>query len=80
MLDEPNHLELSAEDLKMIENALHTQEKILSVQSRAGGNAAKTRLTELRNLIYRVRRQNPVHAGETKKTGAWCMITRGLFC
>ena len=56
-------IEFSDHDLEVIRNALFTQEKILTVQSRAGGNAAKMRLNELQGLLSRLRGQN-----ETKST------------
>lgn len=67
MLDQNLDIEFSDYDLEVIEEALFTQEKILSVQSRAGGNGAKTRLSELQGLLQRMRRQRGDKAGQ--KTG-----------
>jgi hypothetical protein len=36
LLDDTHNVDLTAQDLELIEAALHTHEKILSVQSRAG--------------------------------------------
>ena len=44
MLDDTYAVDLTKQDLELIEAALQTQEKILSVQSRAGGSAARARL------------------------------------
>lgn len=49
-----NTLSLSAQEIDLIEAALHTQEKILSVQSEAGGTGARQRLTDLKRLIKRI--------------------------
>ena len=82
MLDQNQDIEFSDHDLEVIEEALFTQEKILSVQSRAGGNGAKTRLNELQGLLQRMRRQRGDKAG--KKTGQrlslWGQVTRMISC
>jgi len=57
MLEQSQNFEISAQDMTVIEDALFTQEKILSVQSRAGGHEAETRLNELRQVLRRMRRQ-----------------------
>lgn len=56
MFNNLHSLELTSEDLKLIEAALHTQKKILSVQSQAGGSGAHLKLNELKRLIARVNR------------------------
>ncbi len=77
MLDNTHNLDLSAQDLKLIQDALHTREKILSVQSRAGGNAAKRRLNEIKTLMARVGRNTAKpHQTECK---SWMGLTRTLF-
>ncbi|MDG1182900.1 MAG: hypothetical protein P8N30_09335 [Tateyamaria sp.] len=57
MLDDTHNVDLTAQDLELIEAALHTHEKILSVQSRGG--AARARLNALKGLTGRLRRQTP---------------------
>ena len=48
-------VELTQDELEVITSALHTQEKILAVQSRAGGDpAAEARLGELRSVLDRL--------------------------
>lgn len=54
MLDCNDTPALSARDLKLIQDALQTQEKILTLQSRAGGNSAKIKLNEIKDLMRRV--------------------------
>ena len=80
MLEDKNRVDLSTHDLELIESALQTQEKILAVQSRAGGNAAKIRLNELKSVLRRVRRQNPQAAKSKCRTvSSWGSFARALF-
>jgi hypothetical protein len=73
MLEPTTCVDFTEQDLEMIESALQTQEKILSVQSRASGsNAAKLRLIELRAVLRRVRSKN----GKTPQTP--CRKVTGL--
>ncbi|UOA26357.1 hypothetical protein DSM107133_01057 [Pseudosulfitobacter sp. DSM 107133] len=72
----PHSLVLSATDFDMIESALETQEKILAVQVRAGGETAEARLTALRSVLRRLRRQRP----QIEAPQGWGSIARGLFC
>ena len=52
-------VDLSAAEIEVIEAALHTQEKILSMQSRAGGdNSAALRLSQLKSVLRSLRRQS----------------------
>ena len=69
--------ELIKQDLELIEAALQTQEKILSVQSRAGGSAARARLNDLKGLMRRLRRQTPAPAGA--EAPSWSQTARSLF-
>ncbi len=50
---------LSAQDIALIEAALHTQQKILAVQNGAGGVGAAEKLAELKRLIYRLETARP---------------------
>lgn len=77
MLENAHNLDLSARDLKLIQDALYTQEKILSVQSRAGGNAAKMRLNEVKELMRRVGRNTSTPKATECKS--WMGLTRALF-
>lgn len=77
MLDDTHSVDLTSQDLELIEAALQTQEKILSVQSRAGGSAARTRLNDLKGLMRRLRRQTP--APERTPAPTWGQAARQLF-
>lgn len=77
MLDETHNVDLTLQDLELIEAALQTQEKILSVQSRAGSSAARTRLNDLKGLMRRLRRQTPVPQGAP--SASWSQTARQLF-
>ena len=58
MFNDLHKLELTARDISLIEAALHTQKKILSVQSEAGGAGAREKLSDLTQVIRRVGRAN----------------------
>ncbi|MEO0401462.1 MAG: hypothetical protein AAF214_03720 [Pseudomonadota bacterium] len=77
MLDDTHTVDLTKQDLELIEAALQTQEKILSVQSRAGGSAARTRLNDLKGLMRRLRRQTP--APHAAANASWSQVARQLF-
>lgn len=70
MLEDVQKVEFTRRDIELIESALATQEKILAVQSRAGGRAARTRLNDLKSLMRRLRRQFPDQSEETARP-AW---------
>lgn len=82
MLDKNQIVEFTNHDFDMIEEALFTQEKILSVQSRAGGNAAKTKLNDLQGLLQRMRRQRGHAMGRHsgRRIGLWGQLTRMISC
>jgi len=77
MRDDTHSVDLTIQDLELIEAALQTQEKILSVQSRAGGAAARTRLNDLKGLMRRLRRQTPSSHGGS--SASWSQAARQLF-
>lgn len=76
MLDDIHEVELTKQDLELIESALQTQEKILSVQTRAGGSAARARLNDLKGLMRRLRRQTP---RPNAAPSSWGQAARSLF-
>lgn len=82
MLDKNKLIEFSDHDLKVIKEALFTQEKILSVQSRAGGNGAKTRLNDLQGLLQRMRRERGQKTGSRtgQRLSLWGQFTRRISC
>jgi len=51
MFDTYQKLEISQEELAVIEAALHTQSKILNVQAGAGGKSARKRLNEVKSVL-----------------------------
>ncbi len=77
MLDNLNRLDLTAKDIELIEAALHTQKKILAVQSEAGGTGARQRLSDLKHLIKRVNRARTQHS--TRQNISWSRMARGFF-
>lgn len=77
MLDDTHSVDLTTRDLELIESALQTQEKILSVQSRAGGSAARARLNDLKGLMRRLRRQTP--ATQSAPSPSWTQVARQFF-
>ncbi|MEM6886846.1 MAG: hypothetical protein AAF636_01765 [Pseudomonadota bacterium] len=78
MFDDLNKLELSSKDIELIESALHTQKKILSVQSEAGGAGARRKLSDLKHLLKRVNRAS---RRENDDSGSgWSHLARTLFC
>jgi hypothetical protein len=76
MLDGFHKLDLSAKELELIEAALHTQKKILSVQSQAGGSVAREKLGDLKQLMKRIRRERPQFSS-SKST--WLHSFRAYF-
>ena len=77
MLDDTHNVDLTAQDLELIEAALQTHEKILSVQSRAGGGAERARLNALKGLMRRLRRQTPTWPEGPGHS--WVQRVRALF-
>ena len=51
MFDNKQKLEISQDELALIEAALHTQSKILSVQASAGGSKALGRLNDVKRVL-----------------------------
>ena len=78
MLDNLHNLDLTAKDIELIESALHTQKKILTVQSQAGGSGANKRLTDLKHLMKRIQRSTHRPTAETGQS--WGQFARMLFC
>ena len=54
MFDNHQKLEISQDELAVIEAALHTQSKILNVQASAGGREARDRLNEVKRVLAHV--------------------------
>lgn len=78
MIDNLHTLGLTAKDIELIESALHTQKKILSVQSEAGGSGARKKLTDLKHLMKRINRG--VSPAPKVQAQGWGHFARTLFC
>ena len=78
MLDNFHSLDLSAKDIDLIEAALHTQKKILAVQSKAGGAGARRKLADLKLLIKRV--ENASARKQKAEPQRLSHFVRSLFC
>ena len=77
MFENLNRLDLTSKDIDMIEAALHTQKKILAVQSEAGGTGARRKLADVKQLMKRVGR-----AREAKNNGSaqsWTQMARMML-
>lgn len=75
MMKDKHSVDLTPQELDVIQSALQTQEKILSVQSRASGDGkVATRLGELKSVLRSLRRQSP----KTRPQG-WFSMARTLF-
>ena len=77
MLNDLNRLDLTAKDIELIESALHTQKKILAVQSEAGGTGAGQKLSDLKHLMKRIGRARPAENAAPAYT--WSRMARGLL-
>ncbi|ABG31622.1 hypothetical protein CEP88_19790 [Roseobacter denitrificans] len=77
MFDNLNRLDLTSKDIDMIEAALHTQKKILSVQSAAGGTGARRKLNEIKQLMKRVGRARAAQNGNAAPS--WAQMARMML-
>lgn len=77
MFDTQQKLEISPEELSIIEAALHTQSKILNVQASAGGQAAQVRLNDVKRVLAVVAQHSvrPKTAARKPATG-WFGMSR----
>lgn len=77
MLDTANKLELSDKDIELIEGALQTQKKILSVQSQAGGTGAVHKLADVQRVMKRIGR---MRASQTAPRNSAFQMLWDYFC
>ena len=76
MFSSSRSVDLTTAQLEVIESALHTQEKILAVQNRAGGDhQTQAKLGELKSTIKTLRRQMPSRQSDE----SWAGFARKLF-
>lgn len=78
MFSDTKNMDLTRKDLELIEAALHTQQKILSLQCEAGGAGARENLTDVKHLIKRLGRQVPQRP--QAPAPSWTQMARSLFC
>ncbi|MFD2739061.1 hypothetical protein ACFSUD_05740 [Sulfitobacter aestuarii] len=74
MFTQPQKLEVSQDELAVIEAALHTQSKILKVQASAGGKGALNRLNDVKRTLAHIAQQKPP-SGRPRRfwSGLWGM-------
>lgn len=77
MFDKHQKLEISQDELAVIEAALHTQSKILNVQASAGGTVARDRLNEVKSVLALVAQHRCGDAKPCRKPGfRWFGMSR----
>lgn len=65
MFDTHKKLDVSQDELAVLEAALHTQVKILGVQAAAGGSGARRRLNEVKRVLVRISQEREQAASGT---------------
>jgi hypothetical protein len=79
MFDTNKKLEVSQEQLKIIEDALHTQSKILHVQADAGGSGAHARLNEVKTILAMLAQHAPApEKAINARQLSWFSLTRSM--
>lgn len=80
MTNDTQCVALTPQELQVIQAALHTQEKILSVQNRAGTDrAVARRLDDLKSVLRSVNRQTPDRPNGETQPRIWSQMARKLF-
>ena len=77
MFEKHQRLDVTADEIAVIQAALHTQAKILNDQASAGGNGARRRLNEVKQALAHISRQTDDRASST--TGrllSWLGLSR----
>jgi hypothetical protein len=77
MLQTQQNIEVSEEEMAVIEAALHTQSKILHVQASAGGNKARERLNQVKRVLARLTQQKSKQTPERPRSGFNLFCTSG---
>lgn len=79
MFDTQKTLDVSQEQMDVIEAALHTQSKILHVQADAGGEGAHDKLNAVKSLLTVIEQRKQQRAEKTTAQGmGWFGFTRSL--
>lgn len=68
MFDTHERLDVTQDELAVIEAALHTQAKILHVQAAAGGSGARRRLNEVKRVLAQVSQQREVERQSPRRS------------
>ena len=77
MFAKTQRLDVSPEELAVIEAALETQAKILSVQAGAGGSGARRRLNEVKKVLTRVEQHTEGKTPKARRKGlGWFGLLR----
>ncbi|MBD3662678.1 hypothetical protein [Sulfitobacter aestuariivivens] len=77
MFDRQQKIEMTAEEFTVIEAALETQAKILTVQASAGGSGARRRLNEVKRVLARFSQQKaPEETQELRRGFGWIWRVR----
>jgi len=79
MFEKPHKVEVSAQELAVIEAALHTQSKILDVQAGVGGSAARAQLNEVKQVLARLAAQKPTQKKPCRQRGIFGFRMLRLF-
>lgn len=74
-----HQLDISAQDLSVIEGALQTQFKILNVQASAGGTAARDKLNAVKRVLAQVDAQKPVEKKPCTSRWSFCWGRKRIF-
>ncbi len=70
-------LEVSTQELAVIEAALHTQSNILNVQAGAGGREVRAQLNEVKQVLARLAQQKPAEKKPcASRNFLWCGMAR----
>ncbi len=79
MFDAQEKLDVTQDDLAVIEAALQTQAKILHVQAAAGGSGARRRLNEVKRVLVQVTQKRDVDRQAPRRSIlGWFGIARSL--
>ena len=77
MFGKQQAIDVSAQEISVIEAALHTQSKILNVQAGAGDAMAVTQLNEVKQVLARLAQQKPTKLEPSGRMGfPWCGLSR----
>lgn len=76
MFDTQKKLDISQEELAVIEAALHTQSKILGLQAGAGGTTARAQLNEVKRVLATLAQHHPKRRDRPCGGARWLGMSR----